>query len=329
MHVQTARFAAFFCLITMLLPQLCSALPLTPGNIITSNSPFGDLDLFEFTPAGTFVQEFQVTPAGDGRDLVIDRDGRVQLYHGTFSPVLTQFDAATNTFDSRSFAGWSTVNNLTYGGIGAFGQYIFATDMATANAGSPQGVVRFDLDGGPTVRFATNLEPLDLYVGLDGLLYTLSRGSAFNGGGNRIDVFDPQSMAFVRTFNLQEEHRGIAVDADGEIYTAQRDNVSRVNRFSPTGAFLDSINDPGVGGLADIDINRDGGLLITSHGGTMLVTTTALDSINTIPARFSNGTAFGAWVQAPVPEPAMVGLIMAAMPALLRLRRPGRNAKTA
>ena len=296
---------------------------LTSGNIVVSNSPFGSQDLFEYTPAGVRVQQIPVTPAGDGRDLVIDRDGRVQLYNGSFAPTLTAYDPATGTFSSRTITGWSTDNNLTYGGIGAFGRYIFVTDMATAGAGSPQGVVRFDLDGGPTVRFATNLEPIDLYVGLDGLLYTLSVGSAFNGGGNQVDVFDPQSMAFVRTVTLPDEHRAIAVVANGDIFTAG----DGVKRYSPAGVLLDSIADPGIGGLADIDINRSGGVLVASHGGTLLLTTTDLDSITSFQTRSSNLYNFAAWVQAPVPEPTTLGPLTLGVIAagLLRRRGPTRG----
>lgn len=297
------------------------AAPLTPGNIIVSNSPFGSQALFEYTPGGSRVQQIPIVPAGNGRDLVIDRDGRVQIYNGTFGPSLTAYDAVSNTFSSRTFDGWSTVNNLTYGGIGAFGRYVFVTDMVTAGSGSAQGVVRFDLDGGATTRFATNLEPIDLSVGRDGLLYTLSRGSAINGGGNQIDVFDPVSMAFVRTVNLPEEHRGIAIDANGDLFTAQRDNVSRVNHFSRNGVPLGSINDPGVGGFADIDINSSGQLLIASHGGVVLLTTTALNSITFFQTRLSNGFNFAAWIQSPVPEPGTGGLLVGGLIAMVGKRR--------
>ena len=272
----------------------------TPGNILMHNVPGGAQDLFEYTPSGAFVQQIPVTPRQGGADLTVDRAGRTHIFN---SPTLITYDATLNSFTSQTFAGWSNVGNITYGGIASLGQYLFATDMATAGAGAPKGVVRFDLDGGPTLRFATDVEPFDLNVGLDGLLYTLSKGTASNGGGNRVDVFDPTSMTPVSSFSLPEEHRGIAVDFNGDIYTAQRDNVSRVNHFSPVGLLLDSINDPGVGGFADIDINRKGDLLIASHGGVVLVTTTALNSISSFNTRVSNGVNFATWIPVPVPEP--------------------------
>jgi hypothetical protein len=175
--------------------------------------------------------------------------------------------------------------------------------METALGGSPQGVIRFDLEGGDPIRFATNIGPIDLYIGLDGLLYTLSRGSAINAGGNRVDVFDPQTMAFIRTLTLPQEHRAIAADFNGDIYTAQRDPVSRINRFSPAGLLVDSINDPGVAGFGDIDINRHGGVLVTSHGGSLVLTTTALDDAYFFTTRNPAGTNFAAWIEAIGPEP--------------------------
>jgi len=303
MRVANLFLAVLVCLVAT---SLMRAAPFKPGNIVVSNSPFGDEDLFEYTPAGVLVQSINVSPANDGRDLIVDRAGRVQLYNGTFNPTLTQYDPLTNSFSSRSFAGWSTVNNGTYGGVATNGRFVFATDMNT-NGGEAAGVVRFDLDGGATTRFATNIEPIDLNVGLDGLLYTLSTGSAFNGGGNRVDVYNPNTMAFIRTVTLPEEHRGIAVGPNGHIYTAQRDTVSRVNHYDPNGIRLDFINDPGVGGFADIDLNDAGGLLIASHGGTLLITDTNLDSIRFFQTRSSNGTNFATWV----PEPTLMAPVLA------------------
>jgi hypothetical protein len=313
MRIVKLVLAALFCLVVA---NCLWAAPFKPGNILVSNSPFGDEDIFEYTPAGALVQSINLSPANDGRDLIVDRAGRAQLYNGVFSPTLTQYDPKTNSFSSRTFAGWSTVNNLTYGGVATNGRYVFATDMNT-NGGEASGVVRFDLDGGATTRFATNIEPIDLNIGLDGLLYTLSTGSAFNGGGNQVDVYNPNTMAFVRTITLPEEHRGIAVGPNGHIYTAQRDEVSRVNHYDPNGVRLDFIDDPNIGGFADIDINDAGGLLIASHGGVVLFTDVNLDSIRFFQTRSSNGTNFATWV----PEPGMMAPLLAMSLLATRFRR--------
>lgn len=290
-------------------------LPFTPGNILVHNSPSGLDDLFEYTPGGVLVQQIPIVPYLGGQDLAIDRDGRANINN---SPTLEIYSPTTNTLTTKTFDGWSTIGDITFGGIAAFSHYVYAADMDNSGSDPGHGVVRFDLDGGPTVRFATTTSPNDLNIGLDGLLYTLSRGSAFNGGGNRIDVFNPISMAFIRGFELPEEYRGIAVDFNGDIYTAQRDQVSRVNRFSPTGVLLDRIADPGVGGFADIDINRNGDLVIASHGGKLLLTTTALDSITSFNTRTSNGTNFATWVPMPIPEPSALALALCGVALVAR-----------
>jgi hypothetical protein len=318
------RATQLMVFISMLFCQKAVALPVAfmPGNIIVHNADSSQDDLFEYTPAGVFVQQVPVVPRMGGSDLAIDRDGRVNINN---SPTLNIYSPATNTFSTRTFEGWSTVGNLTYGGIAAFDRYVYAADMN--NGGSDagkQGVVRFDLDGSPTMRYATTTDPIDLNIGLDGLLYTLSPGSAFNGGGNRVDVFDPISMAFIRGFDLPEEHRGIAVDFNGDIYTAQRDSVSRVNHFSPSGLLIDSIADPGVGGFADIDINRKGDIVIASHAGTLLVTTTALDSIISFPTRTSNFFNMASWIPARVPEPSAIALAAGGIAILTGLNRSRR-----
>ena len=55
-------------LLSFLLPASLLAAPFKPGNILVSNSPFGDQDIFEYTPAGALVQSINVSPATDGRE---------------------------------------------------------------------------------------------------------------------------------------------------------------------------------------------------------------------------------------------------------------------
>ncbi len=114
---------------------------LTPGNILVANSPFGNRDHFEYRTDGTFVQQFS-GPNGEYRDLVVDSNGVAQIYNGTFNNVMTTFDPTTTTFtDTTLLEGWSTVNNLTYGGAAALGDFVFFTDMETANDGGTRGLI--------------------------------------------------------------------------------------------------------------------------------------------------------------------------------------------
>src|SRR5262245_16803208 len=116
--------------------------------------------LREFTPVGGLVRTALLPPVGGaqeaGRDLVYDQSsGKVHVYTGTFDPALSSYDLALGGWTQRTYSGWSTVNNLSYGGIGLLGDYVYATDMATYSkpGDEAQGVVRFNLADGTSARF--------------------------------------------------------------------------------------------------------------------------------------------------------------------------------
>src|SRR5262245_14832486 len=148
--------------------------PLTTGNILVSDEVFGTQGrIREFTPSGVLVQAFTFPTTGQPRDIVVDANGNIQIYNGTFTPALTTLNPATGAVVSDTpFAGWSTVNNITYGGTAAFGTFAFVSDMATAGAGAPNGIIRFNVDGLSGVRFASGPpngpgDYIDLAVGRD------------------------------------------------------------------------------------------------------------------------------------------------------------------
>lgn len=285
------------------------AAPFTVGNIIVSNAPGNRPSMiYEYTPDGTQVQAVEVQGDREPRDLVMDKNGHVNLYNGTFSPRWTTYDPLAGTFTHTSFSGWSTVNNLTYGGMAAYGKYVFATDMETAYGGSPRGVVRFNVDDRTGIRFSSG-NYIDLNVGLDGLLYALNY-SGIHAAGYRVSVFDPETTQHLRTISLPAQVRAIAADASGHIYAAQRDVASRILHCDPDGALLDSVNDPGIGGFCDIDLSGDGSrLLVASHGGVVLVTDPQFSDLTWFNTRTSPGTNFAAFVHEPVPEPSTLILL--------------------
>jgi hypothetical protein len=82
----------------------------------------------EFAPDGTLARTI-APPPGDLRDLIVDSSGDIHLFHGTFTPNLATYDAASGTWSSRTTGMWSTVKNLTYGGIAAYQDYVYVTDM--------------------------------------------------------------------------------------------------------------------------------------------------------------------------------------------------------
>lgn len=169
----------------------------TPGNILVSNSPKsgGVPKLYEYTPFGALVQEFDLPLPLDNtgpRDLATDASGNVQIYNGTFAPRLTTFDSKQGEFDPdpAQFYGWSSANVPTYGGLASYANYVFATDDKTQyDTSREQGIVRYNLATGTAERFSSeDGETIDLNVGQDGLLYTLSTPQVWQGNPSAVTV---------------------------------------------------------------------------------------------------------------------------------------------
>src|SRR5262249_52743487 len=78
--------------------------PITQGDILVTQGNFGGSSLKEFTPTGTFVQTITLPMPGDGgaRGVVVDSNGNVQIYNGTFSPFLTIYNPNTGAFTNTA-----------------------------------------------------------------------------------------------------------------------------------------------------------------------------------------------------------------------------------
>ncbi len=290
---------------------------LLPGNLAASVNEFTGSSsapryLAEYTTAGVRRQTFPSVPQPGGttpttntvRDLTFGPGNALYLYNGTFSPTLTRLDIGTNAYTQQTLAGFSTINNTTYGGLSQLGQYVFATDQQTfSNGGEPQGVVRFDTLGGPAVRFATTIQPNDLNVGPDGILYALDGAASPNPGVYKFNLSTLAPLGVVPT--LFEDTRAVDVAFDGSIFTATSGGMIR--HYSPTGTLLDSLTVPNAF-FGDLDIADDGRIALgTAQSGEIVLTDLALDSFIRFRATTSTsgGSVFVAWVPVPaaVPEP--------------------------
>ena len=150
--------------------------PLTPGNILVSYNS----NIAEYTRTGELVQSIVVPYPGvdyyhNTRDVVIDQAGNIDVFNSNFNPYLSTYNTSQGTWSHRTYAGWSLANSMAYGGLATMGQYVYVPDMSTAG-GESKGIVRFDLAAGTATRTATDIEPIDLNIGLDGLLYALYPG---------------------------------------------------------------------------------------------------------------------------------------------------------
>ncbi|HND51363.1 MAG TPA: Ig-like domain-containing protein [Pirellulaceae bacterium] len=454
------------------------------GNLLVTNSPFDQTPmLYEYTVDGQQVQAVPLThPSGVAterpRDVVVDMNGNAQIFNGTYDPKLTTYDPVAGTFVDTTVPYWTTGNNITYGGLTAQNEFVFATDQRVrSESAADRGVVRFsvnnltsgwtqdfnanigdsitntskttphitlqgtgngsfdyysfnvatagakgvfDIDGGdtgapgsfhselrlfdhdgnlltqsaiynsPTLgqsgstsdrdayleytfttpgqymievggccapegvpagatyqlqvsltghslyapggsglinelepndtrfnpqntdsaeRFGSgDGDPIDVNVGLDGLLYALIYTGSVTGGGNLVKVYDPATLQLVRTVTLPQEHRALAVDQAGHIYASQ----PGIYHYDANGVLLNTIANPVGGFLGDIDIKAGSCvagvagypcLAVASNNGYVVVTDTSLSNFDFFPTRQGAGQTFVAFVDKPLNLP--------------------------
>jgi len=284
---------------------------LQPGNILVTNSPrTGGLpQLLEYTPMGQLVRQHDlpVFEPGGARDLVTDALGNVRIFNGTFAPRLTTYDSHAAGFveDDVSFAGWSTADVPTLGGMASYRNYLYATDTKTQyDARTERGIVRYNLATESFERFhSQHGELIDLNVGLDGLLYTL--GSAGPSIGTVVRQYHPVTMELLKTITLPSNHRAIAVDSNGDIFAAHPD-IQRYRVDNDTSAAVpqgEPLSDRGLGELCDIDLDADGRLLAAFTNGTILLTDREFTAVLTFLTRASDGMNFATFVSPSRPLP--------------------------
>lgn len=257
----------------------------TPGNLLLeTRATTGDFvaRLVEVTPSGSIVQTVDVPPVGDTepRDLVVDELGRAHVFNGTFVPYLSSYNPATGSWQNHTFAGWSIINNVTYGGIAVAGSFVFVTDQATFGTGQmPSGIVRFDTNDFSAVRFADGSDYIDLTLGWDGLLYALYPSGS--PGGTAADVWNPATLSLVRTVSLPSTQglRALAVDGAGTIFAVGLN--TGVYKYSSSGAQLAFIDTQILLGtsdyLDDIDLGPGGKLAISTDCGGIAIGDVTLD----------------------------------------------------
>ena len=200
------------------------------------------------------------------RDIVVTPDGTLHTYDGTFNPSLQSYSwqSSYSQHNIQTFSGWSTVNNGSYGGIDYYQNYVFVTDMKTygSNEDEAQGIIRFSQTE-PAIRFAESGNFIDLTVGLDNLIYGLE-------SYGEISVYDPETLELVRSFTLQDKYnnyRGIAVNAEGEIFSAAWDG--NIYYFDPEGFIVD-VNQANISGIIDLNTNNFNDINISPDGKELI-----------------------------------------------------------
>ncbi len=268
---------------------------LTPGNILVTKGSLTETDLLiEYTSAGVPVQAIPI-PGSEGtshkvaKDVVVDEQGRAQIFNGFEEVSLTTYDSASATFHDTAVSDWrisQAANHL--GDIAAFHNFLFANDHR--DGGSDEGVFRFQDGDLSWTKFDLG-ELSDLTVGLDGFLYVM----ATSGANSTIRSYFPQTMRLASTVVIPEALHSISVDAAGRFYGL---TDAALKRFSATGALLNST--ASVVGRS-IDIAADGAsLLVTSSDHATLVASDFSSHVSFALPNPASGFAFGAFIQPPI-----------------------------
>lgn len=247
----------------------------TGGNILVSNVVSSNSVVREYTQTGTQVNSGITPPLSDDRvrDIIVDPNGLIHTYNGTFNPILSTYNLGTTSWINNNLSGWSTINNVSYGGIASYQNFVYVTDMATAGAGSPQGIVRFNITNNTAQRFTSASGYIDLTMGLDGVLYALRDDSS--ASGRTVDAYDPLTMNLLWTTTLANDARGIAVNKNGDIFAA--DWNGNIRRYDDNGTQL-NFRASGTTNLNDIDVSFDGKLIVGSRFGQVIITDESLAS---------------------------------------------------
>src|SRR6185503_15117090 len=117
-----------------------------------------------------------------------------------------------------------------------------------------------------------------------------------------VQVFDPSSLALMKTINLAKDCRGIAVNAAGHVFCASWD--ASIYHFDPSGLLLASLQ-TGIGTeLYDIDLAINGAIVVGGRFGEVILTSESLSSKTAFALQ--SDTAFVAFSTPPAIAPSGV-----------------------
>ena len=215
---------------------------------------------------------------------MVDSQGRVHVYNGTFDPYLSTYDPVSATWSHITFEGWSTVNNQSYGGIAVYDRYVFVSDMRTFGdpADEAKGIIHYNISDGSWLRFAENIEPIDLTLGFDGLLYALAPGGSPNG--RTVDVYDPETLAFMNQIDITvplgwTSQRSLAVNAAGALFVGSHDG--RVSHLDTSNNLVETANPTCTLSCNnyDLDLAPDGRLILSQRFGDVIFSDASLEGV--------------------------------------------------
>lgn len=271
-------------LLALIVPPVSLAVAgFQPGNILIMN----DNVLYEYDLDGNLISQLTIPPSSENeaaRDITVLDDGRLAVFNGTFSPELAIYDGTS--WQSTSIDGWSTSNNVTYGGITTYNGDIILTDGFTYSGGEAVGLIRVNPDDFSYQRYAETTSYIDVVLGQDGLLYALQ-----NTYGD-LDVYDPVDFSLLRSVDLghTSSSRGISVNANGDIFMISLNGY--VAHYSAAGELLNTLQI--VSYLSDIDLDVNGNIILGASYSTAFTTDESLSNFTSMAG--DGGNIFVAFV---------------------------------
>lgn len=260
------------------------AIPIESLNSITAGSEIGSLK-----GDGTAANPDVLLIHGDPNVFGTFNDDRVYMLDPTTGRVVSSF-AVGNASPFGFFTGAGidslddvAIGNTTYNGLIYLnlddGMYLFnrrgvVIDAipATASPGDPVPYPAgrsffYDEIAGADVPGVTaqDLSFRDVSIGItDGLLYGLV------DDGLSISIYDPDTLFFQRTINLDTQVNSISVDEDGNIVAGGPNG--RVRMFDSNGRTLAVLNTASLGlaSVVDVDTNISEEVIITDVNGLVL-----------------------------------------------------------
>jgi hypothetical protein len=243
--------------------------PLKEGNILAAF----DNTLYEYTLTGQLIRSIEIPSTGGDtiKDITIDQNGDI---HITYDTTLSTYDLCSNIWKHNINSGWDSGGSPSFGAIGTYQNFVYAADCGTG------GIIRFDIDDYLPEKFAQDYCFIDLNIGLDGFLYGLSNDNDIR---NTVMVYDPITMAHLKTINFDRNLDAIAINQYGEFFAASL--VGDIYHFANDGRLLKSIKTDLIR-LMDIDISLNGQLVISNEGdnypNSLLLSNVSLDNTRNI-----------------------------------------------
>jgi hypothetical protein len=257
----------------------------------TAGTDFQYNSVREFGPDGSFLRTITFNYNGGAypsteflRDIVVDQNGIVDAFNGTFSPLLTRYSPSSNTFTHTTFPGWNIWNYTDFGGIAAYQNFIYVTDMDTAYQTNLNGIIRFDTAANTAARFFAGTDFINLNMGLDGKLYALFPGCGLWRNcsyASDINVYDPATMALLGHIAIPSDIlasdgiQALAADQSGRIFICGSNGV--VYRLSSSGT-LETAEATGFNYTTNLKIDETGRIIVGQANGYVVVGDTTLNN---------------------------------------------------